>query len=47
MPYKVVGDKVMVQKNGRWQLLKKHPSHEKAVAHCRALEINVHHKGKK
>ncbi len=41
MPYKVEGNKVMVYRNGRWQLLHEHESHAKALAHLRALEINV------
>jgi hypothetical protein len=41
MPYKVVNSAVMVQKGGKWVLLKKHESHEKALAHLRALYANV------
>ena len=41
MPYKVVNSAVMVQKGGKWVLLKRHESHEKALAHLRALHANV------
>ena len=43
MPYKLSesGDAVMVKRSGKWTVLKKHPSHAKALAHLRALEINV------
>ena len=46
MPYKVSGSSVMIQKGGKWVVLKKHESHEKAVAHLRALYANTEH-GKK
>lgn len=46
MPYKVNGTSVFVQKGGKWVLLKKHESHEKALAHLRALYANTEH-GKK
>lgn len=41
MPYKTVGNKVMVERNGRWELLKLHPTHAKALAHMKALYANV------
>ena len=41
MPYKVNGSSVMIQKGGKWTVLKRHESHEKALAHLRALQINV------
>lgn len=44
MPYKRVGKKVMVLKDGVWKLLKEHPSKEKAFAHLWALRTNVEHK---
>lgn len=31
----------MVKKGGRWQVLKKHKTRPKAVAHLRALKANV------
>lgn len=37
MPYKVVGNKVMVHKNGRWVLFKAHKTHEEAVKQVQAL----------
>ena len=46
MPYKVVNSAVMAQKGGKWVLLKRHESHEKALAHLRALYANTEH-GKK
>ena len=47
MPYKAVGNKVMVKRLGRWVLLKKHPTPARAKAHAVALNINVHHPEKK
>jgi hypothetical protein len=41
VPYRVVGQKVYVMKAGKWRLLKKHPTRAKALAHFRALKINV------
>jgi hypothetical protein len=41
MPYKLEGSTVMVQRAGKWQVLKKHPNRAKASAHLRALEANV------
>ena len=43
MPYKIKGSSVYVKKKGRWVLLKKHPNRKKALAHFRALKINVRH----
>jgi len=39
MPYRLStdGKSVMVQRNGRWLVLHRHPSHAKALAHLRAL----------
>lgn len=31
----------MVKKSGKWQVLKKHTTRQKAVAHLRALKANV------
>ena len=46
MPYKLSesGLVVMVQKNGKWRTLKKHPSRKAAKKHLAALAINVEHK---
>lgn len=43
MPYKLSGDgkSVMQQKKGKWVVLKRHPSKEKALKHLAALKINV------
>lgn len=41
MPYKIEGSTVMVQKGGKWQLLKRHKTHGEALAHFRALQANV------
>jgi hypothetical protein len=41
MPYKLDGSAVMVYKAGKWHVLKRHPSHAKALAHLRALYKNV------
>jgi len=34
----------MVQKGGKWVVLKEHPTAAKAKAHLAALQINVGHK---
>ncbi len=49
MPYKVDGSTVMVQRGGKWVVLKKHPSRAKATEHLKALEANVPeaHRGKR
>lgn len=49
MPYRVQGDTVYVQRNGRWVVLKKHKNAGQARAHLRALQLNVPeaHKGKR
>lgn len=46
MPYRLSDDglSVMVQKNGKWRVLKKHPSRKAAKKHLAALAINVEHK---
>jgi hypothetical protein len=45
MPYRIDNSvNVMVQRSGKWVLLKKHESHEKALAHLRALYANVKEK---
>jgi len=44
MPYKVKGRNVLVKKGKKWMVLKKHPTKAKAIAHLKALEINVRHK---
>ncbi len=41
MPYKLVGATVMVKKGGKWHVLKRHETREKALAHLAKLEINV------
>ena len=41
MPYKLMGKNVMVQKAGKWTVLKRHATRAKALAHFRALKINV------
>jgi len=44
MPYRLnPKDKkeVQVKKNKRWQILKRHPSKNKAMGHLAALKINV------
>lgn len=43
MPYKLRGRAVMVKRGGRWVVLKKHPTEEKALTHFRALKVNVGH----
>ena len=44
MPYKIKGTSVLVKKGNKWTVLKKHKTKRKAIAHLRALEINVKHK---
>ncbi len=44
MPYKRLGQKIMVKKRGRWQLLKWHKTVALAEKHLIALKINVPHK---
>ena len=44
MPYKIKGRTVLVKKGKKWRVLKKHPTKAKAIAHLRALEINVEHR---
>jgi len=44
MPYKIKGRTVLVKKGKKWLVLKKHPTKRAAIAHLRALEINVKHK---
>lgn len=41
MPYRLSGNCVEVHKDGRWRLLKRHQSAEKARRHLAALKINV------
>lgn len=41
MPYKTEGNKVMVKKDGKWKVLKEHPTKAQAVAHVIALKTNV------
>lgn len=49
MPYRLSdggdGNTVMKKEGGRWVKVKTHPTHSKALAHLRALQINVEHKG--
>lgn len=49
MPYKLSGKKVMVEKNGKWQLVKggHHRTLGEAKRHLAALQINVEGKGHK
>jgi hypothetical protein len=49
MPYKVTKSSVYVQRGSKWVMLKKHTSHAEALAHLRALQINVPeaHRGKR
>ena len=44
MPYKAVGNWVMVYKGGKWNKLKQHASAKKAQKHAQALNINAHRK---
>jgi hypothetical protein len=46
MPYKAVGTRVLVHRDGRWRVLKVHDTAEQARKHAAALNINVHRKGK-
>lgn len=43
MPYKLSANGlcVMVKRKGKWAILKKHPTKASALAHLRALKINV------
>lgn len=41
MPYRRIGPVVQVQKDGRWQTLKMHPTVKRAIKHLTALRINV------
>jgi len=43
MPYKLSpdGEAVMVKRGGKWTVLKDHHDPKKALAHLRALQINV------
>jgi hypothetical protein len=47
MPYKINGNSVYVQRGNRWVLLKTHKTRQKALAHFRALQINVMKKERK
>ena len=48
MPYRILGNKVQVQREGgRWETLKQYPSRVKALAYFRALVLNAEHKGEK
>ena len=44
MPYKVKGHSVLVKRGKKWRVLKKHKTKREAIAHLRALEINVKHR---
>ena len=44
MPYRIKGNSVLVKKGKKWRVLKKHSTKREAIAHLRALEINVKHK---
>jgi len=41
MPYKIKGNAVYVKRHEVWRLLKVHKTRAKALAHLRALNINV------
>lgn len=45
MPYRLSSDgkTVMVERKGKWVVLKKHPSRKAAKKHLAALVINVEH----
>lgn len=43
MPYRLAGSAVYVQRNGKWRLLKRHPTRAKALKHLAALKINTGH----
>lgn len=45
MPYQLKGKSVYKKENGKLVLVKKHSSYQKALAHFRALEINVTQRG--
>lgn len=48
MPFKLVGKVVKKQEpDGQWVIVKRHETREKALAHLRALIINVKDAGKK
>ncbi len=38
-PYRARGLWTMIQRAGKWVRLKRHTSHEKAIAHSQALNI--------
>ena len=44
MPYRRVDTRVQVQKHGKWETLKTHPTVRAAEKHLVALRINVEHK---
>lgn len=46
VPYKAVGAKVFVKRNGKWELLKEHSSPEKARRHAVALNISTKRESK-
>ena len=41
MPYKASKNWTMVKRGDRWVKLKQHQTHEEAVKHAQALNINV------
>jgi hypothetical protein len=41
MPYRASGKAVMVKKDGRWVLLKRHKTEVQARSHAAALNANV------
>lgn len=47
MPYKIEGNRVFVKRGNKWKVLKTHKTRSKALAHFRALQINVMKKEKK
>ena len=41
MPYRVEGNRVLVERNGRWVVAYVHRNHAQALAQLRALSANV------
>ena len=44
MPYKIKGRSVLVKRDKKWIVLKRHPTKKEAIAHLRVLQKNVKHK---
>lgn len=47
MPYKATGKTVLILRDGKWVVLKRHKTEKEAQDHARALTLNVSHKGRK